>query len=309
MEYIGQKPTGYWTKEKCHEIALKFKTKKQFKKEYSYVYKISLKNKYINDITNHMTEIVKPLNYWTKEKCHEESLKYNHRIDFQKNSTSAYIISHNNKWLDDICNHMISLGNKTKRCIYVFEFDDNYAYIGLTYNIEKRINEHLNDKNSSVFNFIKNNNSNYIFKQLTEYKNIEDSILDEETILNNYKENNWNIINKQKTGAVGGNILIWTKEKCQEESLKYKYRKEYEINNPASYKSALRNKWLDDICGHMILKLKPKGYWTKEKCQEESLKHNNKTDFRKYCGGAYYFSFKNNFLNDICQHMIKNKNL
>ena len=78
MEYIGQKPTGYWTKEKCHEIALKFKTKKQFKKEYSYVYKISLKNKYINDITNHMTEIVKPLNYWTKEKCHEESLKYNH---------------------------------------------------------------------------------------------------------------------------------------------------------------------------------------------------------------------------------------
>ena len=29
----------------------------------------------------------------------------------------------------------------------------------------------------------------------------------------------------------------------------------------------------DDICSHMIEILKPRGYWTKENCQKESLKY------------------------------------
>ena len=33
----------------------------------------------------------KPCNYWTKEKCHEEALKYNTKNEFDKNS-SAYAL-------------------------------------------------------------------------------------------------------------------------------------------------------------------------------------------------------------------------
>lgn len=49
----------------------------------------------------------KPRNYWTYEKCKEESLKYDNRKDFKENSSSAYNTSLKNNWLNDICKHMI----------------------------------------------------------------------------------------------------------------------------------------------------------------------------------------------------------
>ena len=48
----------------------------------------------------------KPIGYWTKERCKEETLKYNTRSEFQKGSESAYQAARKNGWLDDICKHM-----------------------------------------------------------------------------------------------------------------------------------------------------------------------------------------------------------
>lgn len=44
--------------------------------------------------------------YWTKEKCHEEALKYETKSDFQKFSKSAYSSARKNIWIDEICSHM-----------------------------------------------------------------------------------------------------------------------------------------------------------------------------------------------------------
>lgn len=43
-----------------------------------------------------------PNGYWTKEKCHVEALKFKYKIEFLKNSASAYVISRKNSWLDEI---------------------------------------------------------------------------------------------------------------------------------------------------------------------------------------------------------------
>jgi len=51
------------------------------------------------------TKIRKPTGYWTKERCHDEALKYNTRNEFKKNSTS-YQRAIANNWLNDICSHM-----------------------------------------------------------------------------------------------------------------------------------------------------------------------------------------------------------
>lgn len=47
--------------------------------------------------------------YWTKERCHEEALKFNSRGDFQKKSRSAYLTSYKKGWLNDVCSHMIGI--------------------------------------------------------------------------------------------------------------------------------------------------------------------------------------------------------
>lgn len=43
----------------------------------------------------------------------------------------------------------------------------------------------------------------------------------------------------------------WTKERCQEEALKYISRKEFGENSGSAYKKACINKWIDEICIHM----------------------------------------------------------
>ena len=108
-----------WTKDRCLEEALKFKTKNDFRNNSPSAYNKSLKRKWINDICTHMNEIKKPRDYWTKEECHKESLKYSTRSEFNRESVSAYSKAWEKNWLDDICNHMKYCGNKFKRCIYV----------------------------------------------------------------------------------------------------------------------------------------------------------------------------------------------
>jgi hypothetical protein len=44
----------YWNFEKCKEESLKYKNRTEFWKKSSYVYSICRKNKWLNEICNHM---------------------------------------------------------------------------------------------------------------------------------------------------------------------------------------------------------------------------------------------------------------
>ena len=68
----------------------------------------------------------------------------------------------------------------------------------------------------------------------------------------------------------------WTKENCANEALKYNSKGEFYKKNQFAYIISLKNNWLNDICVHMTFFRKSKGYWTKERCFEEALKHKSK---------------------------------
>lgn len=48
-----------------------------------------------------------PCDYWNKERCRLEALKYSNRSEFSKQSNGAYTAALKNGWLDEICKHMI----------------------------------------------------------------------------------------------------------------------------------------------------------------------------------------------------------
>jgi len=50
-------------------------------------------------------------------------------------------------------------------------------------------------------------------------------------------------------------------------------------------------------------KIKPRGFWTKENCQKESLKYKTRLEFQKGSKNAYQSSLRNGWLDDICGHM------
>ena len=61
-----------WTKEKVHEVALKCKTRNEFKdggpdKEGSSPYTVARINNWLEEVCSHMFEIKKPKGYWTEQ--------------------------------------------------------------------------------------------------------------------------------------------------------------------------------------------------------------------------------------------------
>jgi predicted GIY-YIG superfamily endonuclease len=265
------------TLEQCKNESKKYINKTEFKiKSYKY-FRISKINGWLEDICKlyKNSKSRKHCNIkWTFEKCKEVAEKCASKSEFKNRFFGAYKRYSNQGWLEDICSHMIKIGNKKKRCIYSYEFSDNSVYVGLTYNINERHIQHMDGnkkRTSSVYKHMIKTGLIPLLKKLTDYLSIEDSINLEEKYVKYYSNLNWNILNKKKTGDLGGNILKWTFEKCQEEAKKYKFRSEYQIKNRYSYEIARKNKWLNEICKNM--KKKPHNLkWTFDECKETALK-------------------------------------
>jgi len=280
---------NYWTKEKCKNIALKYNFRSEFRKYDTSAYRTAIANKWLNDICSHMTYIN---TYWNYEKCKIESLKYDNRSDFQKNSGSAYAYASKNKILDDVCSHMIKIGNLEHRCIYVFEFKDNYAYVGLTYNISARELEHK--RKGPVFRHIEETKSEYKLIQLTDYIKKEDAQKIEEFTILKYENIGWKLLNTKKESTLGGSIIYWTYEKCKEEALKYKHRTDFRKGSGGAFNSARRNDWYEKICSHMIFNIPDRYY----KIDELNFLIENHDKGFKYCAkelNRSYYSVKNKY--------------
>ncbi len=242
---------------------------------------------------------------WTKEKCENLAKLYEYRIDFKKNSRGAYDSARVNGWLDEICFHMKPKGNKFKRLIYSFVFSDNYVYVGLTGNPEIRKWSHLNKSDSQVYKHISETGLDPIYKELTDYLPIDKSIKMENYWMNKMKDDGYVMLNINKTGALGGNIVKWNKNDCKKAFLFCKNIKEVRSLYSTAYSKSVKNRWIGDFSKHM--KYVSNGKWNnKENCQSESLKYSSRTEFKIKSSGAYYASIRNGWLNEICLHM-KNK--
>ena len=256
----------------------------------------------------------KPYNYWTLERCKEEALGYETRTEFQKQSKSAYQKSLKNNWLDKICDHMKDL--QKPRGYWTFEKCKEEA-------LKYRTKKELKKTNGSVYNIahknnwivdicshmeeIKKPNGYWTFERCKEealkYKTRTEF---QSTSVRAYQKslkNNWldNICSHMKENKKPPNY--WTFEKCKEEALKYDSRCEFSKRSQSAYNKGLEYNWIDEICQHMVQLHKPNNYWTFERCKEEALKYKTRTEFQKHSTVSYHKSLKNNWLDDICQHM------
>jgi len=250
----------------------------------------------------------KPPNYkWNKESCLIEAKKYDHKIDFKTNVPGAYSSSRINKWLGEICSHMTPKGNRNNRLIYSYEFTDNCVYVGLTGNPNKRKWDHLNKKNSAVYNHIQKTKLIPLYEQLTGYLPLEKSIEMEKYHINNMIEKGYFLLNDlSKIGLIGGSTIKWTKEKCRKVFLEFNTITELRKKYPTVYNNSSKNGWLKDFSHHM--KYTPNGFWNNENnCSMESINYKNRTEFKINSPGAYFASIKNKWINDICSHMIKKR--
>ena len=184
---------GYWTKERCSEEATKYDTRFAFRNGSPGAYSSAYTHGWISEICQHMRLL---RTYYSMEECAEEASKYDTKTEFLKKAPLHYSHAIRKGFLNKICNHMEKQGSPLKRAVYVFEFADNYAYIGLTSSLNRRKKEHLTNNSSAVLRHIQESKSSYVFKCLTDYLSKEEAAQKE--IANYFKQSTTDFRNEYK---------------------------------------------------------------------------------------------------------------
>ena len=253
-------------------------------------------------------EIKKPNGYWTRERCEEESRKYQSKKEFVKGCSAAHHAAVVNGWLDDFTwladkRFDIIKGKVDSVYVYIFE-ETKTAYVGRTLirRQKKRDKEH-------IFNIEADNVARYAKKihvPVPPMKIIETNLtLEEGQDREDYwrkwfEQQGYTMLNRIATGKGKGSLGgishgKWNRKTCREEALKYNSASEFEVNSSGAYAAALRNGWLKDYSWFAVLKRE----WDKETCLKEAQKYKTRGDFCKGCFGAYNKSLKEGWIDEF----------
>ena len=179
---------------------------------------------------------------WTNEELQLEALKYKHKKEFIEKSSSAYAISWKRNILDSICTHMKPLNNLTKKDLYFLVGKNKQIYIGISFNVYKRYQEHLIRGTSKVKEILYNTH-----KVITVETNltIEEALKQENYWISYFKRRKWDVKNQAKGTSIGLHFSpIWNKEKVLLISKAYtKTISNFKLEYPGAYAHALRNKY------------------------------------------------------------------
>ena len=246
---------------------------------------------------------------YPKEACYEAALKCQYRSEFAKKFKGEYFAALRNGWLDEICSHMIVLGNHYKRCIYAYEFPNvdgkNYVYVGLTDHIPQR--DLVHGRKGAVYTFYKKHNLKRPKPiQLTEYIDKEEAKEQEGIKLSQYVAKGWLPLNRVKTGSLGGHLANdgFTFEECKAVGQKYNKRSEWKKNDYPTYYIASKRGWIDDILkqSERFGNAKQR-YWTEKRIHEKSQLYSSRTEFKKKEPVAYNRACQMGILDKVCSHM------
>ncbi len=242
-----RKEAGYWTEERVKKEQEKYTTIKDFKDGSKTAYKTAINKGWL---------LLEPINRpWTKERCQKEAEKYFTRTEFQEYSWGAWNASKNNDWLEEFfpwkegnrrpdgywtkekCKEAVltcknrtevqakypqayNLANKNGWLDEWFPWKEGDKKLHYYWTKEKIKEEAKKYKTRTEFHT----------KAAQPYKKaLEMGLMDE---LFPWKEGD-----ARPHG-------YWTKEKCQEEELKYNSRGEFREKAPDAAKAAYRYGWM-----------------------------------------------------------------
>ncbi len=288
-----------YTKEECRNIALKYKVERYWRINQSASWLQAQKNGWLPELTIHM----KKMHRYTKEECLEEAKKYTTRTEFSELAPQYYFRACAKHWIKEICKHMERQGNMELRKIYVFEFYDHYAYVGLAMNPEKREKQHLSTCTSGVFKHIKETGCNYDFKVLSkDFLSSKQAAEEEDKKISEYANNGWSMINIRPGGDLGYIPRKYTKEYCKEVAKKYQYRIDFIKGDKDAYEGARRYGYLDEVCAHMEPKLKMP---SKEEYAKIALGYKSMAEFRKQNNKALEYIIRHGWYDEMCSHLTR----
>ena len=276
------------TYERCNKAAKECKTYKEFRDKYITEYNYAFAKGFLDEICSHMPhkkiqkKSIIPLN---KQNCKIIAEKFETRSEFQKFENGRwYSYARRNGILDEVCCHMKKRGNRTKRCIYIAKFSDNFLYVGLTWNPKERWSVHLTDENSAIYLHEQETGLKPIFEVVHDFVNQEEAGKLEGDYIEKFRNEGWYILNRAKAGALGGGPA-YTKEEVLKAAAKYTTLKEFREKDSGHYEAGYRSDYWNEV-REICHPLEHTDY-TKEEllgisCRYESLSEFKKNELRAY---------------------------
>lgn len=290
-----------WTRESVEKEARKYSVKWHFATHCSGGFKYAVRHDFIKDYYWFEAKS-KPMGYWTKERCEEESRKYKSRTEYKEKAGGAYETSRVNGWLDDY----IWLENKNifrdkVDYIYGYFFENNTVYIGRTLNPSDRDRNHRNPhKNDSVYRYAKEYDTPIPKMSIIEsHLTINDGKKREQFWIEYYQNKGYNVLNKVKGGGIGSlSFVRYKKEEIISEGKKYSNRTEFKEKSPSYYYQAYKQGLLNEIIpSNQIYK---RGFWKDRKhVEEKSKEYKTLKEFTKKSKGAYDAAVKGGYLKEL----------
>lgn len=244
-----KKPIGYWTYDKCLEMAKKCHSKSELRKLCSSALNAATKNGWINDYTWFET-LWAPK--WNQKSCFEEAKKYSSRSDFKRNCPTGYTVARKHSWLDDYT-WFLPARKQVPKDYWTYEtcfqeakkyktkedfrkgtnraalvawnngWMDDYTWFEPTFRWTNELCEAEARKFKTKSEFQKGNPGAYIYAR-------KNKLLERFDWFDEIKKPNG----------------YWTRERCEEEARKYNTKREFLKGCGAAHSASVRNGWLDD---------------------------------------------------------------
>ncbi len=249
---------------------------------------------------------------WNKETCEQEARKYEYIFDFRVRSGGACNMAQRMGWLKDYT-WLRKMPPKTAdydkdtKYIYAYEFLKQRAvYVGLTNSLIRRDWQHRHSNDSAVFKFAQECNCDIPSpKQLEDSIPIHESGKRESFWVEYYKEHNWKLLNRAKTGeresSIGASFpLKWNKKAIREKAKECGYDLSILMEQyPGAYGAILTR------YKGMLNELFPNRLIHTHHTIEDALlvvkkgHYANRSQLRFDCLWAYRVLFENNMLDDV----------
>lgn len=264
-DYIWFEKPFRWTRELCEKEARRYVTRQEFYLTNKRAYEAAVKYGWI-DSFSWLESTKHSNNYWTKEKCEEESQKYSSKKEFLKGCPAAHAAAAKHGWLDDfdwLIDQRIDIIKGKIDSVYVYVFEETKtAYVGRTLikRQNKRDKEHMfNQESDSVAIYAKKNKIPVPPMIILESNlTLKEGLEREDYWRQWYEQQGYSMLNKGATGIGKGSLGgishgKWNRSSCYNEAMKYKSSSEFEDGNASAYAAARRNDWIKDYVWFEIL--------------------------------------------------------
>ena len=285
-------PDGYWTLERCKEVARRYKTKVEWRIGDRASFSAANKQKWISECCGHMetgglwfgpASIAETL--LSHDISYESEYRFKADPEIARRPFDFYLPDYN----------------------LIIEFHGEQHLIG--WGRRDSDAKSIQGRDSFKRNWALVNGINFLeIKQweISSKEEIERLVLDALHEISAREGLDISLKKRALSGAEALKVrakLKWTLNTCMDEAKKYSGIKEWQIASAGSYNAAFAKGWLEQCCVHMDRKLFPRNHWTLERCIEDARQYQTKTQWASARRSGYTVASKNGWLDQCTSHM------